>query len=93
MARRKTSIAETFVLLPWWVSASLAVISLFALPAIEAGLPPNPLSAAFKGALSFGRIIVPIAFCLFAALSAFRSWHVSRRLDAQSGLDSLWEIH
>ena len=93
MSRRKTSIAETFILLPWWISASFAVISLFALPAIEAGLPPSPLSAAFEGALSFGRIIIPLAFGLFAALSAFRSWHVSRRLDAQSGLDSLREIH
>jgi len=93
MPRRKESVADLFILLPWWVSAFFAVVSFFALPAIAASLPTAPMHyAALKGLLTGGKVIIPFAFCLLALISAFRSWRVKSTLAAQSGLDSLREV-
>jgi len=94
MSRRKESLLAIFILLPWWVSAFLAIFSLLALPGLTAFLPTEPFAfAVLKGGLSAGKVILPIVFTLLALAAAFRDWRVKSTLAAQSGLDSLRDVH
>jgi restriction system protein len=82
MARRKSSLGDDLVLLPWWVSAILAFLVYAVLPAF---LPP----AIAKGGLTG---IIALGLLAFAALSALRSWKTRYRLEQQTGIDSIRDL-
>jgi restriction system protein len=80
MARRKSSLADDLVLLPWWVSVALAGAAFVVLPAV--------LPASLQG-------LAPIAAAVLlaiGAISALRSWATSRMLENQTGIESLREL-
>src|SRR4051812_14133926 len=82
MARRKSSLADDLVLLPWWVSAILAFVAYSILP----GLLPQPfVKTGIVGMIS-------IALLAIAAVSAMRAWSSRRMLEGQTGLNSLREL-
>ena len=66
MARRKPSIVDDLVLLPWWVSAGLALVAFLvlsaALPRSLVGLAP----------------MIPVFLMLIAGISALRAWKMAR---------------
>jgi restriction system protein len=80
MARRKSSLADDLVLLPWWVSLLLAGLAFIFLPAVL----PRPL-------LGLQPIVVLVLVAI-SVISALRSWKTSRMLEGQTSLDSLREI-
>ena len=82
MARRKSSVADDLILLPWWVSVILAAAAYAILPGI---LPRPMVNGGVVG-------IVTIALLAIAAISALRAWSNRRMLEAQTGLDSLREL-
>ncbi len=79
MARRKSSLADDLVLLPWWVSVVLAVAVYVILPAVL----PAPM---VKGGIA---AIIAMALLAIAVISALRAWSNRRILEGQTGLDSL----
>src|SRR6266403_464206 len=79
MPRRKSSLADDLVLVPWWVSLILAIVA----PAFLIRMP-LPWSAFAPLALLF--------FLATAALSALRSIKTARMLDAQTSLASIREL-
>jgi restriction system protein len=79
MPRRKSSLADDLVLVPWWVSLILAIVA----PAFLIRMP-LPWSAFAPLALLF--------FLATAALSALRSLKTARMLDAQTSLASIREL-
>src|SRR4051794_11821038 len=79
MSRRKSSLADDLVLVPWWVSLILAIIA----PAFLIRMP-LPWSAFAPLALLF--------FLATAALSALRSIKTARMLEGQTSLASLREL-
>jgi restriction system protein len=79
MPRRKSSLADDLVLVPWWVSLILAIVA----PAFLIWMP-LPWSAFAPLALLF--------FLATAALSALRSLKTARMLDAQTSLASIREL-
>src|SRR4029077_3097517 len=79
MPRRKPSLADDLVLVPWWVSLILAIIA----PVFLIRMP-LPWSAFAPLALLF--------FLATAALSALRSLKTARMLDAQTSLASIRDL-
>jgi hypothetical protein len=76
MARRKSSIADDLVLLPWWVSVILAFLVYSVLPGF---LPPAIAKAGVTSIVAVGLLVI-------AAVSALRSWRNRRMLEAQTGI-------
>ena len=80
MARRKPSLVDDLVLLPWWVSAGLALAAFLvlsaALPRSMAGLAP----------------MIAVFLMLIAGISALRTWKTARMLEQQTGIDSIREL-
>src|SRR5438477_5128466 len=76
MSRRKLSLADDLVLLPWWISLILAIVA----PAFLIRMPP-PWSAFAPLALLF--------FLATAALSALRSIKTARMPEGHTSLASL----
>ena len=79
MPRRKSSLADDLVLVPWWVSLILAIVA----PAFLIRMP-LPWSAFAPLALLF--------FLATAALSALRSIKTARMLEGQTSLASLRQL-
>jgi restriction system protein len=77
--RRRSSIADDLVLLPWWVSVLLAGIVYFMLPRF---LPP----ALVKGGLTG---IISLALLAIAAISSLRAWRTRQMLERQTSIESL----
>ena len=77
--RRRSSIADDLVLLPWWVSVALAGIVYSVLP----GFLPAPIA---KGGLTG---IISLGLLAIAALSALRAWKTGRMLERQTSIESL----
>jgi restriction system protein len=77
--RRRSSIADDLVLLPWWVSVVLAGIAYFVLPAVL----PSPV---VKGGLVG---IVCLGLLALAAISALRAWKMGHMLERQTSIESL----
>jgi hypothetical protein len=76
--RRKSSLADDLVLVPWWVSLILAIFAFVFLKAM-----PGPWAA-----------LIPLVLLFFLAtsgLSALRSLKTARMLDAQTSLASIRE--
>jgi restriction system protein len=80
MARRKTSVVDDLVLLPWWVSAGLAVAAFLV------------LSAALPRSLAGLALMIPVFLMLIAGISALRSWKTANLLEQQTGIDSIREL-
>src|SRR6266481_4685776 len=79
MPRRKSSLADDLVLVPWWISLILAIVA----PAFLIRMP-LPWSAFAPLALLF--------FLATAALSALRSIKTARMLEGQTSLASLRQL-
>jgi restriction system protein len=77
--RRRSSIADDLVLLPWWVSVVLAGIVYFVVPGF---LPPAIAKGGLTGIISLGLLAI-------AALSALRAWKTGRMLERQTSIESL----
>jgi restriction system protein len=77
--RRRTSIADDLVLMPWWVSVVLAGIVYFVLPRF---LPPAIAKGGVTGIISLGLLAI-------AALSALRALKTRQMLERQTSLESL----
>jgi restriction system protein len=77
--RRRSSIADDLVLLPWWVSVALAGIAYVVLPAVL----PSPV---VKGGLVG---IVCLGLLALAAISALRAWKTAHMLERQASIESL----
>ena len=82
MPRRKSSIADDLILLPWWVSVVLAVAAYIILPGV---LPPAMVKAGLPG-------MITIVLFAIAVISALRAWSNRSMLEAQTGLNSLREL-
>ena len=79
MPRRKSSLADDLVLVPWWVSLILAIVA----PAFLIRMP-LPWSA-------FAPLVL-LFFLATAALSALRSVKTARMLEGQTSLASLRQL-
>ncbi|PYI91618.1 MAG: hypothetical protein DME97_13410 [Verrucomicrobia bacterium] len=77
--RRRFSIADDLVLLPWWVSVALAGIVYFVLPGF---LPPAIAKVGLTG-------IISLFLLAIAAISALRAWKTRRMLERQTSIESL----
>lgn len=77
MPRRKSSVADDLVLLPWWVSAALGFGALVAFGTVM----PKPFQPLLP--------LVVIGLFGLSLVSALRSWSNSRMLDNQTSIDSL----
>lgn len=77
--RRRSSIVDDLVLLPWWVSVALAGIAYVVLPTV---LPPPVVKSGIVGIVSLGLLAI-------AAISALRSRKTGHMLERQSGVESL----
>jgi restriction system protein len=77
--RRRSSIADDFVLLPWWVSVALAGIVYFVLPGF---LPATIAKGGLTGIISLGLLAI-------AAISALRAGRTGRMLERQTSIESL----
>lgn len=80
VTRRKSSLVDDLVLLPWWVSAGLSPVAFLVL---SAALPPSMAGLA---------LMIPVFLILIAGISALRSWKTARTLEQQTGIDSLREL-
>ena len=93
MSRRKPGLADLLVMLPWWVSATLAGISYLALAWVAPQLEiTNPFLQPI--AKTTAPMLVPLlalAFLAIAAVSAVTGWLRRKRLDGQRDLESLRE--
>lgn len=77
--RRRSSIVDDLVLLPWWASVALAGFAYVFLPAM---LPPLVVKSGIVGIVCLGLLAI-------AAISALRSWKTGHMLERQTGLESL----
>jgi len=77
--RRRSSIADDLVLMPWWVSGALAGIAYVVLPGV---LPPPLVKAGIVGMVSVGLLAL-------AVISALRAWKTRSMLEGQTSLQSL----
>lgn len=89
MARRRESVFDTLLVLPWWVAVAVGV---FGYAAVAFLLPHiwkhSFLAPAASGFASLG--FIWLALCGIAALgSALRSLLISRKFDRQRGLDDI----
>jgi restriction system protein len=89
MARRRASVFDTLLVLPWWVAVAVGV---FGYAAVAFLLPriwkDSFLAPAASGFAPLG--LIWLALCgIAAARSAVRSFLISRKFDRQSGLDDI----
>jgi restriction system protein len=80
MARRKPSVVDDLVLLPWWVSAGLALAAFVV------------LSAALPRSMAGLGLMIPVFLMLIAGISALRAWKTAHLLERQTGIDSIREL-
>ncbi len=85
VARKTSSTTDLLILLPWYVSAILAVLAYLGIPAAVAAMPTTPiLAGVLRSMLSASHVFIPLALVLISAASAFRAWRVRRLVDNQS---------
>ena len=89
MARRRESLFDTLLVLPWWVAVALGALGYAGIILFLPLLWTDQMLAQVAAGL---RPIAPIwlGLCLIAAAgSAMRSFFVSRKLDRQRGVDDI----
>lgn len=90
MARRRESLVDVLLVLPWWVSGVLAVVSYlvltYAAPAYFSG---NQFTVGIgKGLSQLTPLVCGLLVCL--ALASFvRAHFIARKFDRQNGLDDI----
>jgi len=96
MARRKESILDDLIKLPWWVSiafsAAAFVLLRYIVPLLAPAGPATSSNYPLKGLLGAAPMVAPfIAFFLLipAPIAALRQWRESRLLDSQDGLETI----
>ncbi len=89
MARRKNSIADILVELPWWVSVILAVIAYVALKYIIPPMIENPYLKGFALALPSMAPFIAGVLLFIAFISAIVAWRKGKLLDEQTGIESI----
>jgi restriction system protein len=77
--RRRSSLADDLVLMPWWVSVALAALAYVVLPNV---LPPPLVKGGIVGIISVGLLAL-------AAISALRAWKTGNMLERQTSIESL----
>ena len=89
MARRRESVLDTLLMLPWWVGLGVGAIGYAAVALLLPLAWTGPLlGAAASGFTAAGRIW--LGLCVVAAAgSAVRSFLISRKFDRQSGLEDI----
>jgi hypothetical protein len=84
MARKKDSLADLLILLPWWVSAILAGVAYYFLKFIAPTLhPQNMMFQMFTKAAPGIAPIAAIVLLACAAISAIRSFATRRTLEPE----------
>lgn len=92
MARRRESVFETLLVLPWWVGVLFGVVGYAAITFV---LPmfgrDQMLAAVAQGVRPFGMIWLTL--CLVAAgFGALRAFFVRRKFDQQRGLEDIRKL-
>ncbi|HEY5891851.1 MAG TPA: restriction endonuclease [Chthoniobacterales bacterium] len=91
MSRKNPSFIELLILLPWWVAAGLAAIVYFGGPLLETALPPSFHS--LGPAIGLFRVLIVFIFALASLASFGRSLVTRRKLEEQTGIQSLKELN
>lgn len=93
MPRRDSSFFQVLTFLPWWVSATLAVVTFIALYWVFPGVQTsNPLLQGVATGLPNLAPLLTMFFGLAALLSAFGSWYRRRLLDSQAEIDDVRKL-
>lgn len=82
---------EELILSPWWVAATLAVITYFGAPILGAALSGS--NRAFGPMVETLRIVFTLVFAFASLVSLKRSLRTGRGLERQTGLESLKKLH
>lgn len=89
MARRRGSVFDTLLVLPWWVALVMGALGYAAVVFLPSLIWKDPLLApAAKGLRPVGLLLFGIC-AIAAGGSAVRSFLVSRKFDRQAGLDDI----
>lgn len=92
MARRKESVFDALVLLPWWVGILVGGVGLLILNVVLPAVWTDPMRAAIAKGLK-GCGFIWFGVCTIAALvSAVRRRSVRHELDRQSGIESIRKL-
>lgn len=87
MARRRGSVSELFLMLPWWVSVIAAIVCYalmtYGVPSLFAG---NPYNAVLVSVSTTFAPFVAAGLAVIAAATALRSFLISRKFNRQSGI-------
>lgn len=90
MSRRRESLAELLIRLPWWVSACLGLVTVVmlkaVLPAMAAG---NPVARSIAPAGDMVSLFAVVGFGALAAASALFARKRRRLIERQTSLESL----
>lgn len=88
MPRRKESVADLFVRLPWWASLLAAGVAYVAGTVVAPlVVPENYLAPALKSAAGTFGTVFGVIFLVMAVLSAIRA--ARRLLDKQASIESI----
>jgi restriction system protein len=93
MARRRESLADVLMVLPWWVSVVVAAAA-YALLAFAAPryLQANPYAAGLSAASKNYAALVAGVFLLIGFLSFVRALLIKRKFDALAGIEQVRQL-
>ena len=91
MPRKNPSTTDDLILLPWWVSAILAGVVFFGGAIVQAVLPAE--GRAFAPVIGMLRFAFALILLLISLKSFLRSFTTKRKLESQTGIDSLKSLH
>lgn len=90
MARKKESLLDFLVILPWWLNlifaAAVYVLFKFVIPSIAFG---NTFYKGMASALPSLAPLFALILCLTGGVSAFIAWRKRKLLDSQKGMESI----
>lgn len=90
MPRRKESIFDLFILLPWWVSLGLGALACIGLIYVLPGFNGvGPITGTLVQKAPTYAQFVGFIFIALAITSAVRSWSIGRNLESQLDLETL----
>jgi restriction system protein len=93
MSRRRGSIVDVLLVLPWWVSVVVAWITYLVLLVVVPGyFAKSPMTVGIANA---SKAVAPYATGLFLLVSLgslIRSWSISRKFDALNGAEGIRQL-
>src|SRR4051794_31279669 len=90
MARRRESTVDVLLVLPWWVSAALAIVAYLILTyAAPAYFSSSPLTVGVGQGLFLFRPLLCGLLVFFAIASFIRSIFISRKYDRLTSLEGI----